>query len=399
MPRFGHEVISGNSSSTSTNLLINNRSPSANSSQNSPLPSEEDEAVCRFFEKFVIYPCHEGSSPGFLEHLPSLFKEAQVEGRLALRWAVRVVSYAGLSSDIGSQPIREKALHCYGLALASLGDALSVPKREPDDYVLMTVVVLDLFERREQLATRKSPLSESEAWLQSLNDELPYVRNEITNYDISRACGYARSLLGSIDYTSASVERTLSFVKELHDLDQKSTTWRARPSWSFKSIHRSRITQHDEQVPHFPDEVQLHRDIWIAYEWNYRRTARIILHEHLLQCLDRLQETPLSNTHTLVEISFAKAVSKSIIISLVDKVLSTVPQSLGDIDHEGHILKNAPGVKIASGIGGYFLLWPIRVIKKTPFATTSQHQVTNAVFERIRECTGMKETLGDASSI
>jgi hypothetical protein len=37
-------------------------------------------------------------------------------------------------------------LHCYGLALAALKESLTDPRTALDDYTLMTVVVLDLFE-------------------------------------------------------------------------------------------------------------------------------------------------------------------------------------------------------------------------------------------------------------
>lgn len=112
----------------------------------SSMPSAEDRAVSQFFERFVMYPCNSGSSPGFLEHLPSLFKDINVEGRLALRWAVRAAAYASLSSESGNPAISGKALQCYGLALTALGEALGDPNQKPDDHVLMTVVVLDIFE-------------------------------------------------------------------------------------------------------------------------------------------------------------------------------------------------------------------------------------------------------------
>jgi hypothetical protein len=110
------------------------------------VPSVEDQAVSQFFEKFVMYPCNDCSSPGFLENLPALFHEAKMEGRLALRWAVRAAAYASLSNDQDSCILSRKALECYGLALSALGDALKDSTSKPDGYTLMTVVVLDLFE-------------------------------------------------------------------------------------------------------------------------------------------------------------------------------------------------------------------------------------------------------------
>lgn len=110
-------------------------------------PSVEDLAVDRFMEKYVMFPCNETSFPGFLEHLPSMFKDVNVVGRYSLRWAVRAAAYADLSKDSDDDEIAQKALHCYGVALSALGDSLSQqPGKPPDDYDLLTVVILDIFE-------------------------------------------------------------------------------------------------------------------------------------------------------------------------------------------------------------------------------------------------------------
>jgi hypothetical protein len=115
------------------------------------LPSEkqppiEDQAVDSFMEKYVIYPCNQTSTPGFLEHLPCMFREVNVDGRYALRWAVRAAAYADISRDQDSDGLARKALQCYGMALSALGDSLATPGKVPDDYDLMTGVVLDIFE-------------------------------------------------------------------------------------------------------------------------------------------------------------------------------------------------------------------------------------------------------------
>ena len=72
---------------------------------------------------------------------------------------------------------------------------------------------------------------------------------------------------------------------------------------------------------------------------------------------------------------------------------------LGDIDNEGNIMNEELAAKICRGIGGYFLLWPIRVLKSSKYAMPDQSTTSQTVFDRIRECTGMKSALGDASSV
>lgn len=258
-------------------------------------------------------------------------------------------------------------------------------------------------QQKQQLAFRQSRrgvLPESELWLDSLNGELPYVCIEKDNFHINKTCERARNLRKTLKDTDLPAEQMVDMIKEMHDLDQVATTWRQSPGWTFKTIHRSEITQDDSTVSTFPEYVQLHQDVWIAYEWNYHRTGRIILHEELLECLDRLQSLDAGSQENIpIDLSSLREASVSIIWALIDQILSTVPQSLGDIDHEGNLRATLSNGPKCEGIGGYFLLWSIKIIKSTPSATIEQRSMAERVFERIRECTGMKAALGELSSI
>ena len=258
-----------------------------------------------------------------------------------------------------------------------------------------------LFQQKQQLAYKQRSISlpESEAWLNSLNDTISHVRIEKQTFEINKICERARSLVKSLDDTDLSAERMLGVVKEIYSLDQLTTTWRNGSEWSFRTISRFDVFQGERTVTNLPNFIQLHHDVWIAYEWNYHRTGRIILHEHLLLCLDRLQSMySMGHPFTAALNSFREA-SVALIHALVDEVLSTVPQSLGDIDHEGNNLEHSTETAKCKGIGGYFLLWPIKIIKSTRSATPEQSSAAKDTFERIRECTGMKSILGRASCI
>jgi hypothetical protein len=106
----------------------------------------EDAEAWQFFDRFVMYPCNSGSSLGFLEHLPSLFKESNVQHRYALRYAVLAAAHASEEEDPCDMTGKQQAFHYYGLALSALSECLKEAITEQDDHVLMTIVVLDIFE-------------------------------------------------------------------------------------------------------------------------------------------------------------------------------------------------------------------------------------------------------------
>jgi hypothetical protein len=245
-----------------------------------------------------------------------------------------------------------------------------------------------------------APLPESETWLENLNDELPSVRIEKNNHKIVKMCERARILCQKIDEDNLPIQETIEMMQEMHELDQASLQWRDGPGWAYKTIHRSQISLDEAKTANFPELVQLHQDVWIAYEWNYHRIGRVIMHEHLLECLDRLHSV-CSGDQASLRPALCSLEENSIatIKSLIDDVLATVPQSLGDIDHEGKLSHNATGAKTVRGIGSYFLLWPIKVSKSTRSASSEQKDFARGVFERIREYTGMKTALGDLSKI
>jgi hypothetical protein len=140
-------------------------------------------------------------------------------------------------------------------------------------------------------------------------------------------------LLNTIDNNDLPVDKIIKMVKELRELDQASTNWRHGPGWTYKTLPHSEVFKNGAVLYNIPEFVQLHPDVWVAYEWNYHRTARIVLHEHLLECLSQFEdlstdysETFSASVHSLMDMDIG------IIKTLVDEILSTVPQSLGDID-------------------------------------------------------------------
>jgi hypothetical protein len=197
--------------------------------------------------------------------------------------------------------------------------------------------------------------------MDSLNEEVPEVHITKSVFEIGKICQRARTVLEKI-----KEEPTQELIEEMLELDITSTNWRGGPEWTYKTV----------QSPH--GLIQLHRDVWTAYEWNYHRTARMLLHDQILMCFERVNLPELRET------------SVKVIHSLADEILSTVPQMMGDIDSDG---KPANNQNLSRGIGAYFLLWPIRIIRDAANTTREQKETAETVFQRIRECTGMKIAL------
>ncbi|KAH7157689.1 hypothetical protein B0J13DRAFT_617762 [Dactylonectria estremocensis] len=401
-------------------------------------PRMEDRAAANFMDKYVIYPCHESSSPGFLEHLPCLFKEVNVDGRHALRWAVHAAGIADLSRENDSELLATRALEFYGQALSALGKSLAEKGKTPDDYDLMAVVVLDLFEtlfmpeasslgshaqgmahilrlrgheqfhdprgwslfrlahhrlvgiqitgdyrnsliacliqQKQQLAKQTAPLPESETWLNALNGDTPTVGLEKDALEISTMCQKANDILQSLSAKTLDFEQFLDLFPQLTRLDQQAVLRRCKPEWHFRTLRKSDIIGDQEVISRFPEKIELHRDVWMAYEWNYHRTARIILHQKLLDCLKRAKSMPAQQQRLESEaiIGYEEEASLSHIETLADEILATVPQSFGELDHLGRCLPDPSKPPRCQAIGAYFLLWPMKIIKDPNGYETAQ---------------------------
>lgn len=247
---------------------------------------------------------------------------------------------------------------------------------------------------------RQGRLPDSQRWIDSLDAKLPSVQVEKENAQVHSVCERARTLLDLVDSVGLHSEEVLRCVKELCECDNATTFWRRGPNWAYQVIHRSEVVQHRSMTHAFPEYIQLHSDIWTAYEWNYHRTGRIILHRHLLGCLDRLRGPESVKLDIFSEeIESIRRSSLAVIRNLVEEVLSTVPQSVGDIGHDGKPLADSTRPPAWRAIGSYFLLWPIKIIKSLDQATTEQRQAAQNAFERIREYTGMSTYLGELSCI
>lgn len=236
---------------------------------------------------------------------------------------------------------------------------------------------------------------ESPGWLTSSSGDDSFSHLEKDGLSINSLCHTARQTLSKIQNGTLSSQEIIPLINEIIELDNEATTWRKTPQWSFKTINRELILGNEGLAALLPPVIELHRDLWMVYEWNYNRAARINLHHQLLACIEGLPADELVST--LLQTQHEASVA--IVQSLANDVLATVPQSFGDVDAAGNlaIYHELFG---SQAIGGYFLLWPIKIIKgEKSYSSPRQKEAAEAVFERIRDCTGMKTYLGSLSII
>lgn len=243
-------------------------------------------------------------------------------------------------------------------------------------------------------------MKESEPLLGQLSTKMDSVHLEKDALQISTICERARHLVKDLKETDMSVRQVVDIVHEMQALDQTAVSWRQGPQWAFNTIPKTEFTGSKVVMADFPDTIQIHPDIWSAYEWNYHRAARITLHEQLLTCL---RQASTASAH--LEQSDAAIVtplvveSITIIRSLADKILATVPQSLGDLDDTGRVRDPTSNPPKCRAVGAYLLLWPIKLIKAAQNSTSEEQKLAaQSVFERIRDYTGARLYLGDLSS-
>lgn len=257
--------------------------------------------------------------------------------------------------------------------------------------------------QQEQLAFKKDPLPGSEIFLSHLNDEVPYVRLAKDAQEVSMICARGRELTEKLGDTSLRAEEIMDLVREMHNLDRSLVGYRQGSDWLFETRRKTELRCEHEILATFPNKIELHADVWNAYEWNYHRTARILMHQQLIACLHRVALATIDSdrfSHDAAIVGPLEEESTRTIRTLAERVLSTVPQMLGDIDQVGRVRAPETDPPRSRAIGAYFLLWPIKIIKGAQSNVTSdQKAAAQRVFERIREYTGMKSHLGDLSVI
>jgi hypothetical protein len=260
--------------------------------------------------------------------------------------------------------------------------------------------IADITKQKQQLTFNMPQVFETQELLNQLNDTEPFVRLEKNTHNINLTCKRAQTLLEFINKGDLPASTIVEMVEELHSLDQVAVSWRQTSQWSYIDLTIYERPDLEPAAREITDTIQLHSDMWMAYEWNYHRAARITFLQQLIECAEAAFEAPDLDIIDKLTLTNITTECVSIVQWLAHEILATVPQSFGDVNHMGQLHDSTNGPPRCRSIGGYLLLWPIKIIKAEASATAEeQKECANKAFERIREYTGMKALLGDKSII
>ena len=118
--------------------------------------------------------------------------------------------------------------------------------------------------------------------------------------------------------------------------------------------------------------------IWSTGIWNKHRAARIILHQTFLEVFSSTMVGGACNSKS----RDWSAISLSIIQNMIKDILASIPFSLGDVP-----TSDTTGPPMS--IGGYFLVWVLRVVIRCTFASTEQKYAARSILLRIGRLCGI----------
>jgi hypothetical protein len=118
-------------------------------------------------------------------------------------------------------------------------------------------------------------------------------------------------------------------------------------------------------------QYTVYPSIWSAGVWNKHRATRILLHQALLENPDTAEFEHMTSSNP--------EVSLALIRRLIGDIFDSIPFSLGDITSSSDA--------VPKSVGGYFLVWALRVVIRCPFATAEQQRKAKAFLWRVgKQC-------------
>lgn len=184
-------------------------------------------------------------------------------------------------------------------------------------------------------------------------------------------------LIGSVARTPENVELMLDVIRQAQTIDQEAVNWMKNvpDHWHYKTI------AWEDNVPNgdyaktevFPGRVDVYQDFYIASVWNMARITRVILASAIVRCAAWVC-SPVDYRTTPEYATAARTCADTI-----TDIIASVPYQLGWHTKRKHLFdsKELCGFPCGDddsmkGLGGYFLTWPLGVLRGLDYTTDNQ---------------------------
>ncbi|KAL8913327.1 MAG: hypothetical protein Q9171_001804 [Xanthocarpia ochracea] len=424
--------------------------PLSKSFQDSP----EEQAINGFFQNYVLIPRHPYSRRGFLDCLLPLYQNTRHDSLLSL--ATTAIALIIESGSPSTAHYRQLSQSFFGRALVKTGKAIRDPVESVKDETLMSVLLLSFYERVLATAEAKdisgvhdtgavalvrhrgkqngksevsarlllavqtqvvdhciqtaSPFGKTSADLDSLRpDAFENAGSRLTSLSarLSDLTAYAYPILRNMKQFP-SKEQLMGVLDRAGDVEARLSTWpdTLPDDWHWKTSQTfDSLSSHESKLYVYNRRVDIYHDIWVASIWNSYRGTMLMVQYLTLQSLGMLNPPPLS----ALAYRIVTAINK--VRELVDDICGSVPFNLGTKTFGGSNDRNEvtypdDGIhkptsdyrKSAAGLGGWFILEPLKVAAKAICLRDGQQDWILKQIERIQRIYTIKKPLDNPTS-
>ncbi|KAL8668781.1 MAG: hypothetical protein Q9168_006606 [Polycauliona sp. 1 TL-2023] len=416
--------------------------------------SPEDQAVNGFFQNYVLIPRHQHSRRGYLDCLLPLYQNTRHDSLLSLATTAMALAVEGGSPSTAHY--RQISHSFFGRALVKTSRAIRDPVESINDETLMAVMLLSFYERvlataeakpisgvhdtgavalvkhrgkangRSETSARlllavqtqvvdhciqtSSPFAKTSADLDSmLPDTFENAASRLTSLSarLSDLTAFAYPMLMNMKQFPTH-EQLMSILDYAGEVEAALSAWpdTVPDDWHWKTSHTfDSLPSQESKLYVYNRRVDLYHDIWVASIWNSYRGTILMIQYLTLQCLGMLNPPPLSTfAHRIVT-----AINK--VQELVDDICGSVPFNLGtktfggpsdrsEIQYpdDGITKPSSDYRKSAAGLGGWFIIEPLKVGAKAICLRDGQQDWILKQIERIQRIYTIKKPIDDPTS-
>ena len=255
-----------------------------------------------------------------------------------------------------------------------------------------------------------SPFGKTSADLDSLRpDAFENAASRLTSLSarLSDLTAYAYPILRNMKQFP-SKEQLMGVLDHAGDVEARLSTWpdTLPDDWRWKTSHTfDNLSSHESKLYVYNRRVDIYHDIWVASIWNSYRGTMLMVQYLTLQSLGMLNPPPLS--------AFAYRIVTAInkVRELVDDICGSVPFNLGTktfggSNNRSEVTYPDDGIqkpssdyrKSAVGLGGWFILEPLKVAAKAICLRDGQQEWILKQIERIQRIYTIKKPIDNPTS-